>query len=1494
MQAYKYWLRDHSCEDNFDSLLEWIEIRVQIMEEAHEETKGIGKKEERGANFKKRQRGYATSSATRSCIVPNCKEDHPPWICKAFKDLPVIKRKELIAKSGRCYRCLAAGHRSKDCTRSRPCGVGGCPSREHSSYLHLANPKKRDSGEQLPPNTPTYVSPGQSAQNKDLPPSTTTENRTLPPTNQQLQERTHATTKVENVSLMVIPALIGNGRREIKVNVMLDPCSTSSYVSEDAAHELGLHGQTLNLTIAGTGGIEIQKRSRRVELNVTSLDRSFTAPVQAHVLDNIAGDTPAIQWCELRKKWPHLQDVPFDPVSKRQQIDVMLGSDHPIFHHVLNEIHGSLPNDPIARLTNLGWVCFGPTLVDEFRRESRSHFTRTYRTQQVDRQPPPEDILRKFWDLEVLGIKDTGNQQAMTVDERAATAAVAGTLKFEGGRYEVGIPWKHGEPDLSSNYDAAILRLESQERSLRKKGTDIVETYGKILQEYEKKGYIAKVPTSIAKEQWFLPHFPVIKPSKHTTKVRIVFDAAMKHGGKSLNDCILPGPKLQREIVDVLTRFRRAPIALSADISEMFLQVGLQEKDRPYHRFLWRDVDPSREPDVYEFRRLLFGNTASPFCAQYVVHAHAQAHADTFPAAAESVDNAMYVDDLLDSSETTETAHDLQQQLSDLLGMAGFRLRKWTSNEPSVVASIPENDRLMAVEINKEEPPRTKTLGVMWEPERDAFSFTVDPPDNSKPLTKRNVLSAIATVYDPLQFLAPFLVRAKILMQEIWRAGLDWDESLPDDLAIKWKRWSTELLQLPNVFIPRCLRLPKPQRKELHFFSDASKDAYAAVSFLVCHYDDGSSSSRLVASKCRVAPAKVMTIPRLELMGAILSTRLAQSLLRVLTVGRVVFWTDSENVWYWVRNHSKQFKPFVANRIAEIQRTTSPEQWRHVPGKQNPADLATRGLSATELADSTLWLEGPPFLKGDESAWPSTPSRPTTVSDHCETRVTQTHLGNVTNVSLEIDPNNFSSFHRLCRVTAWIRRYMANCKRRSNETRQRGRVLLPAEILHSEQFWIKQAQKDGFPQGARTGCLLRLNPKNDSNGLLRMDGRLKHADELSYDSRHPIFLPKEHVVTRLIVMEAHKQLGHGTGVEQVLTQLRSRFWVVKGRRVVRNVVESCVECRRRFSNKTAQQKMAPLPQPRFQSMRAFERVGVDYGGPYLTKQGRGKSRSKRYLCLFTCLATRAVHLEMAYSLDTSSFINAFTRMVSRRGTPVYVISDNGTNFVGAERELRELIQALDQDQITQQTTKYHPIDWKFNPPSAPHFGGVFEAMIKSAKKAIKIVLGNADITDEELQTAICGAEKLLNSRPITYVSSDVNDPVPLTPNHLIIGQLGGVFAPEALDHDEVYNPRNRWHRVQQLLQSFWKRWRKEFLPRINVTKKWFHPRHNLKSGDVVLIAETQANRGEWPLARVIEAYPGSDGLVRAVKVKSKNKEYIRPVHRLCPLEYVDEGEDNEQ
>ena len=398
----------------------------------------------------------------------------------------------------------------------------------------------------------------------------------------------------------------------------------------------------------------------------------------------------------------------------------------------------------------------------------------------------------------------------------------------------------------------------------------------------------------------------------------------------------------------------------------MFLCVELAERDRQYRLFLWRDLDTSRQPDVYEFQRLLFGNTASPFLSQYVLHSHAQAHALDFPEAANSVDNSMYVDDLLDSCETVESAQQLRRQLTDLLDKAGFKLRKWSSNEPAVIEDIPAEDRLPALEISDEGVPRIKTLGVTWEAQRDVFTFQVKLPDASKEPTKRNVLSTIAALYDPLQFLAPFTVKAKILMQEIWMAGIEWDDILPNDLKTKWEKWVSELPELSRLAIPRSLRLPYPEKVDLHIFSDASKDAYASVAYLVCQYSDNAPSSCLVASKCRVAPVKAMTIPRLELMGAVLSSRLAQDILKVLTVDRVVFWTDSENVWHWVRNQSREFKPFVANRIGEIQRTTNPEQWRHVPGSMNPADLPTRGLSAADLAQSRPWMEGPAFLKHDE------------------------------------------------------------------------------------------------------------------------------------------------------------------------------------------------------------------------------------------------------------------------------------------------------------------------------------------------------------------------------------------------------------------------------------------------------------------------------------------------------------------------------------------------
>ena len=312
--------------------------------------------------------------------------------------------------------------------------------------------------------------------------------------------------------------------------------------------------------------------------------------------------------------------------------------------------------------------------------------------------------------------------------------------------------------------------------------------------------------------------------------------------------------------------------------------------------------------------------------------------------------------------------------------------------------------------------------------------------------------------------------------------------------------------------------------------------------------------------------------------------------------------------------------------------------------------------------------------------------------------------------------------------------------------------------------------------------------------------------------------------------------------------------------------------------------MAPLPTHRLAfSMKAFTNIAVDYGGPFYTKYGRGKSRHKRYLCLFTCLETRAVHLEMAYSLDTSSFMNAFFRMVSRRGRPEKVVSDNGTNFVGANKELKELVEALDQHEITRVSAN-KGIEWQFNPPMAPHWGGVHEIMIKSAKRAIYKILNTADLTDEELVTAFAGAESLINSRPLIYQTSNPADCTPITPNHFLFGQCGGEFAPQSVDSTS-FKPQNRWRRVQELMRHFWQRWLKEWLPSIGSRKKWFVGQQNFKVGDVILIVSTDSPRGQWPLGRIVKVFQGNDGLVRSALVRVHGKEIERPLTRLCPLQW---------
>ncbi|XP_064635215.1 uncharacterized protein LOC135492596 [Lineus longissimus] len=675
-------------------------------------------------------------------------------------------------------------------------------------------------------------------------------------------------------------------------------------------------------------------------------------------------------------------------------------------------------------------------------------------------------------------------------------------------------------------------------------------------------------------------------------------------------------------------------------------------------------------------------------------------------------------------------------------------------------------------------------------------------------------------------------------------------------------------------------------------------------------------------------------------MGAVLGYRLTLKITTLLKcpIEKATFWTDSLDVVHWVRNQSRRFKPFVANRIAELQTESNPHQWRFVPGKENPADVATRGMSVEDLTSPNVWFQGPEFLHKEESQWPTckTLINPTdqAVIESSKSCVQTNAMVAVSTPELleRMNYTKYSTWNRLVRVMAWMIRFVhivrGGPQQRVNRQEPDKNGCNSSELDGSDRQYDghtskcknsgdRQADTDEIPNDAlsrdeyqeselaivrmvQRACLFEdynallvgnsarvmkksvlrsLNPFLDADGVMRVGGRLQHAD-LPYDVRHPIILPSSHHISVLIVRRAHLYAGHSRGVNATLADIRLRFWILIGREAVKKVAYCCYQCRK-MKEQPATQMMAPLPASRvMMSLRAFSYCGVDFAGPFVTKITRFKS-AKRYMCLFTCLQTRGVHLEMAYSLETDGFLMAFSRMVARRGKPIEVVSDNGGCLVKGESTLREFVEGMDRTKIVDSVSN-QGIRWKFNPPYGSHHGGVFESLIKSAKKALYSIFGEARLTDEELLTGIVEVEGMLNSRPLTYVSSDPKDLEVLTPNHFLVGQCGGQLAPQIVDETD-YNPRHRWRLVQDMLYRFWVRWQKEYLTLQQQRGKWREVHSDLAVDDVVVLQEQGCPRWSWPIGKVTEVERGSDGHIRTATVLSRGKTYRRPITRLVPL-----------
>jgi len=612
---------------------------------------------------------------------------------------------------------------------------------------------------------------------------------------------------------------------------------------------------------------------KRLSFFLTSVQGTDMKPVEMEALtiDRICMPLDPV---ELNlEKYPHLRNLMLADLYSRGSvdIDVLIGADFYFSFVTGNCVKGETLNSPTAVESTFGWIVSGP--IEGQLSKSSTSMLSTVRIDSVTAS------LKQFWELESIEIVHK-NDAFMSVEEEDAVRQFNGGLKFYGERYVVPLLWKRDTPGLNSNYNQAVKRLKSVERQLRR-NPEKAEAYKSVINQYVEKGYAEEVKETDdqSKKVRYLPHHAVFREDKRTTKCRVVFDASAREDqDASLNDCILSGPAFQPNLVSVLLPFRKPKIALMADLEKMFLQIKVDEKDQDVLRYVWRDLKSDDAPGIYRLQRLAFGVNCSPFLAIATIQHHAKECKEEFPAASMEVLSNMYVDDCLTGDDSVEASVELQKSLAKMTERGGFNLTKWASNSEEVLSHIAIQDQAQSntIDFGESEPLNYKALGICWNTITDSFLFNI-PQSVLKindPETKRSLLSIASRIFDPKGLLTPFTVKAKIQFQDLWQRGLDWEDQLDEEIAAQWRSWKSELPCISRITTPRHFMANGRSIIELHGFGDASPKAYGAAVYIGSMDAAGKVSTHLVMSKSRVAPTKTVSLPRLELLAAVMNSRL--------------------------------------------------------------------------------------------------------------------------------------------------------------------------------------------------------------------------------------------------------------------------------------------------------------------------------------------------------------------------------------------------------------------------------------------------------------------------------------------------------------------------------------------------------------------------------------------------------------------------------------------
>jgi hypothetical protein len=959
----------------------------------------------------------------------------------------------------------------------------------------------------------------------------------------------------------------GNKRTIFQVTALLHSGSSMTILREEVARQLGARLNFEDVAVTTLHETNTEKMAS-LKLQVSPYCKEWHDVNQAKTSTKFSFGDTQLQWSDHVKQDPVFKGVDVGDYNYNE-IDLLVGRNVEL---LFLPLHGKEnvrvdKNGILAVNTKLGWTIAGPLKTTAMAARYSCKITIVNASTIVTSNKEEVSVavkLRRLNDVDALGIEP--KKMEMSRKEEREQAALDRTMFWKDGKITIQMSWKGEFKYVPPSKAAARKRLQLLHKKLSKATPAVRSEYAKTISNDVKKSYVKKLSKEEAEQlqqgfHWFLPHFIVFHPDKPDCP-RCVLDCAAKVDGISLNSMLNAGPVNMASMIGVLMRFRAHKYIINTDIKEMFLQFPVYEKDRDFLAFLWHE-DPKEEPDVYVNTRHVFGATCSPSIA---THGATEAVRRVNPQLVPVVKRSVYVDDYYDGGKVPDEVVSQFVDVRDAMKQSSLHLGKVMSNSKEILAKLSDKEKTPKFRDidakDNQSLPSTKALGLRWDCEEDVFCFSTRA-EAKKPNNVGDVLSQLASTYDPLQTIGPYLMTGKLLLQQFWQEVEDWKKPLNEEQQQWWLEWMTGLADIEDLRVPRWYGFPRGTVVTLSSCSDASDTGYGASS----HFHAPGYETAFVAAKGKVIGKKLST-PRSELQALVVSCRLTKTILKeteeVVNIGKIVFWVDSTAVYFWVKNEKNRYVPFVANRLAEIHdildelKQYQPEVC-YVNTTENPADLLTRVRTVDKFKEQfNFWVKGPRFFMGGVETWPTGPDVPENEKELELKKVFVTLNAAVVSDAVDEDVTTSNGLVKYAEKKGYSDVTVDQLEKKIVKEAQQ--AVFAKDI--AELVALPQPSEEGVLKSKifTTGQLPRKEVFLDSKGLLRTVTRLDNASFASPDKKRPLLLPSKHPLMQLLVPEYYRQAAH-CGPKTMFALIAKRYSLPLS--AVKNVTYKCQHCRKR-------------------------------------------------------------------------------------------------------------------------------------------------------------------------------------------------------------------------------------------------------------------------------------------------------------------------------------------